>query len=798
MLRHYLLQSLRIFNRNRFYFFINVFGLGLGLAGAIMIYTYIQYEESYDQYNLKKDRIYRLTTYFSTGTHEEKFATTYPNVMFPIISRIPEIETGVRLFKRGMLGSSDMIGADNHNFPDQAVYYADSTFFRVFTLPLITGNENTALAGPGKAIITTRAAMRYFGKTDVTGKNIYLNTEDPFIITGVMQDIPEQSHFHFDVLLSMDSHEWVKQANWNGMIFPTYLLLRTGASREAVTKKIDRYIKSEYPEERSAKQVMKLPLQKITDIHLKSDLRFEVEANNDIRYIYIFSTIAFFLVLIAGINYVNLETSRSVSRAGEISLRKVFGAGKNNMLLRFVTESVISTLAGLGIALLLVQFFLPVFCQIAGRQFVYEEFFNGEKWLLYLSLAIVLGVLSGLYPALTVSAFRPESFIGRRYSMNVKNNNLRRSLVILQFTIAMVLVIGTLVVHRQMDYISTRNLGINRENVIALRINSSVVYKNRETLKKALDVNNSIHDISIVSELPVNITSIEGVTKHGANGEGIDDLEFHVLETDSDFLKTMDVDLVAGRNFYSSFNPERPEYILNETAVRAMGFTPDNVLGTNITVRRGVLKAGPVIGVVRDFNYASLHSKIDPLVIWQFPRNYSYLLCRIDGSRVKETVGFIENKWKEMTGLPADYNFLEQDYDNLYRHEQKAGKLFTAFSIITLIIAAMGLLALSSYAATRRTKEIGIRKVLGSSSSQIAFLVIHDNLKSILFAVLFAVPAGYYLSNQWLSDFAFRISPGPGIYLFAVLIILVLSLLTVTWHALKASNTNPVDTLRYE
>jgi putative ABC transport system permease protein len=798
MISNYFLIALRNLKKNLLHSSINIIGLCIGIAAVIMIFSYVRFEASYDKHILNHERIYRISLSFPEGTLEREIATNYPVVHRTFPFEFPEIEKSTRLQNTQFSGNKQYILVEENVFPDQGIYYGDSTFFDVFQFPLIAGNPSTALAGADKVVITREAAMKYFGRLDCLGKYISLNGQKDFLVSGVMETIPLNTHFHFDVLIGMENHPWEKISEWNGLTFATYFLLNEGVDPAVFSEKINQYLKRLMEERGSAESTEgMMPLEPITDIHLYSHKEMELEANGDIKYVILFSSIAIFILLIACINYINLATSQSMERAREVGLRKIFGAFRSNLIYQFLGESIIVSFIAFILSLGVIEIFRPYFNRLVNMHLTYEFFFQGKAWIYYILFIFCLSIFSGFYPALILSRFMPEQILKGKFSRSRSAVRFRKSLVIAQFCISIFLIIGSLVVYGQLRYMLSKDLGIEKDHIVALPFYNAEMRDKSETIKDKITAHHSVISATAVSQLPVNVDISEGISNNMSWSS--EDPEMFFLHADKDFFKTMGVPLLYGKMFTRDYSGDYTEYIVNKAGMYVLGESPETIFNRNIRIKHDGITLGPVIGVVDDFNFASLHDEIGPLVISQDPLWYSYLLFRLLPGDPTETLAYMKNTLKEiLPGIPFEYRFLDQEFDTLYKSEIRLSRIVVVFTVLAIFIACIGLFGLIAFDTMQRTKEIGVRKVLGSTTVQVVSLFVTENIKLITISMIIALPSAYFIMNIWLRDFAYRIHVGIDIVLEAVLFVMGITVITVTYHAIKAAFINPSETLRYE
>jgi putative ABC transport system permease protein len=540
-----------------------------------------------------------------------------------------------------------------------------------------------------------------------------------------------------------------------------------------------------------------MPLMPISEIHLKSHKEMELEANGDTKYVILFSSIAFFILMIACINYINLSTSHSLERAREVGLRKIFGAFRRNLIYQFLGESMLLSFIAFMLALGIIEIFRPYFNMLINMQLSYSFFFKDLTWVYYVMAIFGISVLAGLYPALFLSRFMPEQVLKGKFSRSLGAIRFRKSLVVFQFFISIFLIIGSIVVYTQLDYMLSKDLGIDKQHVVSIPFYNTEMVRQSETIKGKLRDHHSIVTGSAVSQLPVNIDFTEGVSNNMSYSE--DDVEMFFLHADKDFFETMGVELFAGSMFSREYSRDYTEYIVNEAGMHVLEENLETIFDRQIRIKHPGITLGSIIGVVDDFNFASLHDQIGPLVISQNPPWYNYLLIKLQPGNPTEALAHIKETMKEIVpGMPFEYQFLDQEFDKLYKTEIRLSRIVSVFTFLAIFIACIGLFGLSAYDTIQRTKEIGIRKVMGSSTGQVVQLFLRENVKLIIVAIVLAIPLSYFFMNSWLQDFAYRIQIGVDIILIAILFVLGITVITVTYHAIKAAIINPSNTLRYE
>ena len=796
----------RQFQKNKTFSLLNLLGLTLGLTTFLLIVLYVADERSYDRYNTNADRIVRIHTDVCLHGQVTSFADASPAVGPKIAQTFPEVEKAIRvlpedphLFRRG-----------SENIRESRLAFVDPGFFDVFTFHTIEGDPAQALNDPHSAIITASTATRWFNTTHAIGRTLTeAGDSTTYIVKAVIADMPAQSQFHYDILLSMMGNGMRKNHNFYAIYrMSTYVLLKNGADRAVFDAKLRELMRRYAPEyagmeaENNGSYYVHLSEMPLTGIHLHSHRSDELETNGNSQYVNIFSAIAVLVLLIAGINFMNLATARSVNRAREIGVRKVLGSARNTLIAQFLGESVGLTLAATTLALLLTTLLLPWFNQLTGKQL--SILTPMHSWLLPSLAAIVaiVGLGSGIWPAFFLSGFRPVEVLKGRFSRNIKTGNFRNTLVVVQFTISIFLIIGTLVVFRQLDYIRNKDLGFDRSQVlvvdnlddIAGLPGAGAATPVLDYLKKEVRSWPGVADATLTSFLP---TGQRRWHNWGMRKGDYNSLQTELWEVDEDYIPTMDMQLVKGRNFSKQFGTDTTAIILNETAARQFGILA-NPLGQTIQYS-GYWRPTDfkVIGIIKDFNFNSLHDGVTPLVLVDRPDYAPNLAIRIQTGNIPAILQRLKAKWPALgTRRPFEYSFMDEDFDAIYHAEQRMGRVVVALTTLAILIACLGLFGLAAHAAEQRTKEIGIRKVLGANTTSIVALLSKDFARLIAIAIGIAAPLSWFTTHRWLQDFAYRTTIGPWPFVLAAASIVILALITTLFQSLKAAVTNPVETLR--
>ena len=805
MLKNYIKIALRNLRRNKLYSFLNIAGLAIGITCCILILLYVQDELSYDRFHENADRIYRATTHFVLKDRIMDFAST-AHVQGPMFKEAyPEVENYVRF---NSYGSRRMIRYKDVSYAEEKFIWVDNSVFDIFSFNLIKGNPEEALTKPNTVVITEEIAEKYFGDEDPLGKNLRVHSDELYMITGVVENIPANSHIRPDFLASFITLDLQPTGNAtadlvNNVDYYTYLLLEEGADYKELEQKFVGFVEKYLgPLISSIGGSARYDLQPLTSIYLHSNKENELERTGDIAYVWLFSGIGLFILLLACLNFMNLSTARSANRAKEVGLRKVVGAQRAQLIKQFIGESMILTFIAIVLSLLLVFFTLPVFNNISGKSLAMSYLSNPALLLGLFGFFVIVSLIGGSYPAFFLSSFRPVEVLQGRLRRGAKNSILRIALVSLQFTVSIVLIIGTLIVNKQLNYVRNKNLGYDKDHVIALRIRNEDTQKRHEALRNALLTNPNILSVSASSSLPLGQNSFSA---HHIGGQPMSEMiMLHTQIVDEHFIDTYNMEIVQGRNFSRDFPTDPDEaIIINEATAKKLGWQ-DNPMGKEIDALMSMtkMKTYKVIGVIKDYHFLSLHEEIQPLVLYNtnpYGGTYYRMSLRVRPENIQDTIGFLRSKWREFDSqYPLEFVFLDDQYDALYRTEERLSKLFGYFTALAIMIGCLGLFGLSAYSAEQRTKEIGIRKVLGATTTNVTMLLVREFTKWVLLAVLIAWPLGYYIMNTWLQNFAYRIGLGVDTFVLSALLALAIALMTVAYQAVKAAVANPVDSLKYE
>jgi putative ABC transport system permease protein len=801
MLRNYLKTTFRNLKRQKTQSTINILGLAIGLTCCILILLFVRDELSFDKFNDNHDRIYRVTRRW---LNEDGAVSLHLGFVAPPIGPLlkndfPEIEHAVRLTGTGEL----LVSHGDTYFEENLFFFAEEDVFDVFSFNMIKGDLPTALTDPLTVVITEEMARKYFGSEDPLGLTMRIEAAGQAAdlkVTGVIESFPHNSHFHADFLGSFKTYEAIvgdqEMQDWGSNNYATYILMPKNYDIRILQQQLDPFIDKHVDGETS--KSTQLILQPLTDIHLHSHLDAEIEPNSDITYVYIFSVIALFVLLIAAINFMNLSTARSSHRAKEVGLRKVVGANRFQLIKQFLSESLLTVFAGLAVALILVSLLLPRFNQFIDRELSLNLSENLTLLAGLVIAAFFMGIVSGLYPALFLSGYQPAKVIKGTKEQRRGNISLRTALVVFQFAISIVLIICVGVVTSQLEYIQNINLGFDEEQVVVLP-SSPQISSQLESVKTQLYENPNVISVSAAKRVPSGrlLDSAGARVIQGEKSEPVNFMIAH-LRVDHDYIPTFGMELAAGRNFSKEMPTDAANaFILNETAVKEIGWTsPEEAIGKEFGYGRA---EGQIIGVVKDFHFESIHHAITPIVMDLSSSSLDQVAVRISPNDIPGTMAFLQNKWREFRPrYPFSYYFVDERFDQQYRSEKKILQLFGYFAFLAIFIACLGLFGLALYTAEQNVKEIGIRKVLGASVSSIVIFFSKEFSKWVLMANIIGWPVAYFAMTKWLANFAYRTSLNLWTFLLAGALALFIAILTVSFHSVKAAVADPVKALRYE
>ena len=810
MVKYYFIITIRNLKKHKVYSLINIMGLAVGISCCIIILLYIRNELSYDKFYKNADSIYRVYVKSLINGQQSCNCKTAAPLGNKLVGDFPEVNASTRI---GFFGNHVLKYKDKL-YREQHLYTADSNFFDFFSLPLIYGDPNSVLNQPNSIVMTQSTAKKYFGNENPVGKILNVDSQSSYMVAGVMKDFPPNSSFRCDILLSMSTYPVTKSNYWLDMQYVTYINLKRGTDPFIFQKKLQKIV-NEYvgPQVESALGISlsdflnkgnswDFYLQPLTSVYLYSKSIYGIDPNtewfdqstSDIGYVYIFSAVAAFILLLAIINFINLTTARSETRSKEVGIKKTLGSNKNKLIGQFLTESILVALLSVLISIVLVETMLPFFNQLAGKNL---KLFNSVYTIPYLLIsAIIIGILSGSYPAFYLSSFRPVHLFKPGSEKINRKSFLRSGLVVIQFAISIALLISTIIIRNQINYIQNKNLGFNKEHLYAIK-NFGVPENRLHVFEQELSKNPDI--ISLTNS---SIMFFPGIPGDGYlyNKEQVSNtISSQYLDVDYNFLKTFKIRLLRGRFFSKEFPSDTTSVVINEAMYKVCG-TEDPV-GKELINPGRPQKIYKIIGVIKNFNYQSLHEQIKPLVLFLSPvkQAASIVTVRITSTNVKNTTAFIDNTWKKVTGGEDIYSsFINQDLAHLYDSEERAGTVSAVFSGLAIFIACLGLFGLASFVTEQRKKEIVIRKVLGASVFELIIMLSKEFTGWVLIANLIAWPAAYLIMNNWLANFAYRTNIGLGIFLLSGVAALIIALVTVSSHAIKAAMANPVESLHYE
>ncbi|MBI1769162.1 MAG: ABC transporter permease [Bacteroidetes bacterium] len=822
MLKYYLLLFSRNLQRQKLFSFINILGLSVGMTSALLMYLYVSSEFSHDRFHQNANRIFRVNQTFIWGEgNKNQFSSTGPGVSFALEAEIPEVEQIVRINTPGdFLMSYTNSKKEIKSFDQSKVFAADSNFFQVFTFPLVKGNPLTALRNPQTLVMTESTAKKYFGDEDPLGKIVRVgegNQQQNFEVTGVVKDIPDNSYIKFDVMLSMTSFPVVKRMSWSWIWtqVETFILLKPGASEDQVRARLtniprtyaapsvkaamnmtfDEYIKSG--------REWNLYLQPLTEIHLPKLLVYNrLNDAGNIKIVYALMAAGIVMVLLSCINFMNLSTSQYVRKAKETSVRKLLGSGRTQLSTGFFVEAFLFCCISLIIGICLTQVILPTFNIITGKTLQFNLFSDWKIIAALASLLLVMSLLSGSYPAIFLSAFSPVETLKGKLKSGKEGRTLRSSMVVFQFMISMVLIILTGIVSQQLSYVAEKDLGFDRENL--LQIDHSEWIKSKETFINTLTQMPGVVNASLTTSVPPRVFG--GDSFRAKESEKTIPLNF--AKSDENYLPTLGASLKFGRNFSKDIPGDSTRVILNETAVNAMGWKVDeSVIGKKIVYPGNNNIEFEVIGVTNDFHFWALNSPIEPMAVFHYkssiyegPKQFVVLRLSAQSSdALQSTIGSLKDKWKIFTeDKPFEFSFVDENFANAFKSAHQFGNSLTLLASLAVLIAALGLLGMTIYMLEQRTKEIGIRKVSGASVLSLVMLISKDYSKLILIAFVISAPLSYWVVQQWLQEFEYRIAPSPFIFVSVGSGTLLLAVFITSYHSIKAAMRNPVEVLRDE
>ncbi|MEP6748642.1 MAG: ABC transporter permease [Bacteroidota bacterium] len=805
MFRNYLKIAFRNLWKNKGFSAINIIGLASGLAVCLLIVLYVVDELSYERYNEHAASIYRIEADLTFNGTRFNAAVTPEPLAAALKRDYPQIKQVARVANQEDI----LVKKDGQNIRDHHAAFVDSTFFEVFTLPALYGNTQTALNDPTSIVIDETTARKYFNTADAVGRVLRIDNTTDCKVTAVIADMPLRSHFHFHFLRPRGQHGPQADAWLSNNIY-SYVWVQAGVSKPQLqqmvnatlnrymTKDLEAFTHATIDELEKTGNHFKYPVTALTDIHLHSAKSYELEPNGDISYVYIFSVVAIFILLIACVNFMNLSTARSAGRAKEVGIRKVAGSLRSHLMIQFLTESVLISFLSLILALGIAVVLMPWFNQLAAKNMQLHTLFSTWLFPVMLLLVVLVGCVAGSYPAFYLSSFQPIQVLKGNIAGGFKNSRLRSVLVVFQFSISIVLIIGTMVIYSQLSYIHERKVGYNRDQVLVLH-NAWYLDNNIKPFKEAVRQMPGVESISLSGDVP---TSINFDREGWFRDASFDASKAAILTNffvDENYIPTLGMQMVQGRNFSRDMLTDSSAIIINEATARELGFKDplkEILYKPEGDSHNFKPRAYHIIGVVKDFNFASLHEKIDPVII-ELGDNRGSISLRLRTVAAANVIDQIKTQWNSMApGQPFQYTFMDADFNALYATEQKTGKLFTSFALFAVLIGCLGLFGLVTYAAEQRAKEIGVRKILGAGTGTIVALLSKDFARLVLIASLIAFPVAWYMMHQWLQSFAYRTSINPWVFVLSGAGAIVIALLTVGYQAIKAALVNPVKSLR--
>jgi putative ABC transport system permease protein len=805
MFKNYFLSAYRNIVSDKFYSLINIVGLAIGIICTIFIILYIQDELTYDQHHVNNERIYRLESDFTIQNKHDKFAVSSFPLAKAIQTECPEIEKTVRF----MQGDDDLFRYKNKEFMETNLLFADSTVFDVFTYPFIYGNPKTALVEQNSIVLSKKMAHKYFGDENPINEVIETGGRVNFKVTGVMEDLPNNSHIKFDALMSVETlvqlfgedraNSMEPNAFWNISVH-SFVLLYPNSEIQAIHDKFpaiyDKYMKSLGDQINASMDLMTTNL---ADLHFRNYIDGDFPQGNK-AYIYIFIAVAIFILIIASINYMNLATARSAKRAREVGLRKVMGAQKKQLIFQFLSESILLTVISLLIAFGSIYILLPIFNGLSDKQIGLEMIAKPSLVLGVVTLALGIGIVSGIYPSFFLSSFIPIKVLKGK-NKNSGSGNLRKFLVVFQFVIATIMIVGTIVVTSQLNYFKNKDLGFDKKDIVVLEIRDTTFIKNTQGFMQELEQNSNIIETSVSSSVPGRNIGI--VVFRVEKEEKLVEHAINFFFADHNFHDLYNLKIKDGRYFDMNMSTDSTlAFVINEAAAKELGWS-DNPIGKRIQfgfdLDGNVRRDGKVIGVVEDFNYGSLHNNIEPVVIMLPNFDPGTLSIKINGVNKEQALNHIQQEWENRNNqFPFEYQFIEEELDENYRAESKLGQIFSIFAIVSILISCLGLLGLSSFIAEQRTKEIGVRKVMGSSVMGVIKLLNKEFLLLVIISIIIACPLAYFAVKNWLENFAYRVDLQWTYFALAAVLTTFIAISITSIKTLLAARMNPADTLRYE
>jgi putative ABC transport system permease protein len=806
MFNNLLKHSLRSFKRQRAYIIINVLGLSIGITCSLLIALYVINEASYDRYNTKKDRIYRAILNGKIGGQEITYATS-PAIMGPtLLKEFPEIEDYCRMTKKG----PSVVEYKNQNFTDDHIIEADSSFFNIFSIPVLKGDPKNLLNAPHRVVLSESTAKKIFGNENPIDQPVKIGSDSiRYIVSGVMGDVPGNSHFEASMLTSFMTNPRSNVPIWLNNSFSTYFLLKPNANYKTIDAKfpellikyvgpeVQRYMGISITDFSKQGNKYRFFLQNITDAHLDPSIQQEFKAASDPKYLKIFGAIAILIVLIAAINFMNLSTAQSAKRAKEVGIKKIGGSTRGMLMAQFLTESFILSFASLIIALIFIKITLPYFNNLLGATLVLNLLTNWYTIPILISFSLIVGFLSGSYPAFFLSSFNPYEVLKGNIKNSVKNGRLRRVLVVFQFAVSILLIVCTMVMYRQINYMLNKDVGFNKEQLIVID-RADAVGKKMKSFKESVKRISGVVNISSSTAVPGRINNNNG---YGLEGRKEESFLMVTNWVDYDYLDTYGMKLTSGRSFSETFSTDKEACLINESVVKKFDIADPLKARFVQPGDPGQRTYIPVIGVVKNFNFESLRNPIGPYILCFQTENFlwGYITVRLSAKNYAQTINEIEKVWKDYAAnAPLQYYFVDADFEKMYVQEKQNAKMAVIFSILAIFIAALGLFGLTSFTVEQRTKEIGVRKAMGSSVAGIYVVISREIVILVSISALIACPLIYYVAEKWLQNFYYRITLGVFSFVTGLIVALGIALITISYRILKTAAVNPAQSLKYE
>ncbi len=810
MFKNYLKIAFRSLKKQAFFTFLNTFGLAIGMAGGLLVALYVYDELTFDTMFTDAHRIYRVDADIKFGGAEMHSAENAPPMAAVLKNDLPEVENAVRIRDVGSVLIKKSESTDNTK--EEKVAYADASFFDMFGLTLLEGDAKSALEEPNTMVLSKATALKYFGTRKVVGETLVLNNKEVYTVTGIVEDLPKKSFLRtHKIFLAMAGNEASKEEIWGSLNYFTFIKLIPTAHESTIKKHLegilDKYMlpwaqkyfpgmnKESFLASGNYVRYYTIPL---TDIHLYSNRDTELSANSTIQNVYILSFIGLFLILLATVNFMNLSTAYSLKRAKEVGIRKTLGSNRGHLMVQFLTESGLVTFIAMLFAVAFAFFALPFFNSMAGREIIFP-FTKPFFWIILVAMSLILGLLTGSYPAFFMSQFLPIKSLKGGSNTSEGGSKVRNTLVVFQFAISVFLIVSTLVVFKQLKFIQAKDVGFSKDQVLVVK-DAYAAGDKLQTFKQKVANLGSVKSVAVSSFMPT--PSARGNSSFFEQGSMAQEhaIQMQKWKVDEDYLQTLNMKLIAGRNFNAARISDSTAVIVNEATLANLGVSAEQALGKRIT--EDVDSENPVfydvIGVVKNFHFKSLRENIEPLGLFMQPSRGS-VAVKLEASNFTATIGAIQNIWQKVApGQPFNYAFLDDEFNRTYEAEQRLGKIFITFTILSILIACLGLFGLAAFNAEKRTKEIGVRKVLGATVSQISYRLTVDFLKLVMVGILFSLPVAWFAMNRWLLDFSYRINIGWQVFVLAAAIALAVAIITVSYQSIKAALSNPVKSLKTE